>query len=575
MGTTNRDFSNQKLKRKFLPLEFKVSQWEAVLPIYQLLESRPIDSVSALESWLQDWNELDTVINEEAGWRYIRMTCNTGDQDLLNSYNDFIENIAPNCESWSNKFKIRLVDSPYLASLDQDKYFIFIREIKKDIEIFREENIAIQARIMAKQQEYAAIMGALSVTIDGKELTLQQASVYLKSKDREVRKNTYVLLQDAKQKVGAQLDELFSSLLEMRHQVALNAGFANFREYKFRAMGRFDYTAEDCQQFHEVIRNTIVPLVDQFNKERKEKLGLDALKPYDQEVELPGDGELKPFNDSDDLIKKTIACFSAIRKDYGQVITVMNQLGHLDLASRKNKAPGGYNYPLGESGVPFIFMNAVGLHRDMVTMVHEGGHALHSFLTNPLQLDFFKQCPSEVAELASMSMELLSMEHWESYFDDKDLLNQAKKEQLEKIIRILPWIAQVDHFQHWLYVNPKHSLAERKSKWLALAKMYGSVVINYDELEAYRGIGWQSQLHIFEVPFYYIEYGFAQLGALSVWRNYKSNPTMALDNYEKALSLGYTKSIPEIYKAANIKFDFSNNYVTELVEFLQSEIKRS
>ena len=243
------------------------------------------------------------------------------------------------------------------------------------------------------------------------------------------------------------------------------------------------------------------------------------------------------------------------------------------MASKEGKAPGGYNYPLYESGIPFIFMNAVGSPRDLVTMMHEGGHAVHSFLSRDLKLASFKSCPSEVAELASMSMELISMDHWDVFYKNPEDLKRAKIEHLEDIVATLPWIAIIDKFQHWIYENPKHSVEERNQAWLEIEKEFSNGVTDWTGCEDSLKYSWHKQLHLFEVPFYYIEYGMAQLGALAIWRNYKLDPSKAIEQYKEALKLGYTKGIKEIYKTAGIEFNFSAEYISELADFLNTELE--
>ena len=401
---------------------------------------------------------------------------------------------------------------------------------------------------------------------------MQQASVYLKGTDREKRKEAFEKVNVRRAEDKEKLDILLDELIEKRQKVAGNAGFENFRDYKFQSMGRFDYTKEDCFNFHESIAQEIVPLIADIQKERKENLGLEVLKPWDMSVDPNGNEPLKPFDGGEELLDKCIECFDKIRPYYGNCLRKMKEMGHLDLVSRKGKAPGGFMYPLYESGVPFIYMNAVGLLRDAVTMVHEGGHAIHSFYTKDMELTAFKSTPSEVAELASMSMELISMEHWDVFFSNKEEWKRARKEQLQGVLETLPWVAMVDEFQHWLYENKNHSHDERHDKWLSISKQYGTGMVDWSGYEAYKKTAWQRQLHIYEVPFYYIEYGMAQLGAIAVWRNYKQNSEKALDAYDTALKLGYTKSIGDIYEAANVKFDFSADYVKELAAFVQAEL---
>jgi oligoendopeptidase F len=292
------------------------------------------------------------------------------------------------------------------------------------------------------------------------------------------------------------------------------------------------------------------------------------------DVDISGKPALKPFNGGAELIDKSIQCFSNINPYLGERLEIMKDNGLFDVESRKGKAPGGYNYPLSETGAPFIFMNSANTFRDLTTMVHEGGHAVHTFLTADLELNDFKHCPSEVAELASMSMELISMDNWEVYFDNEEDLKRAKRDQLFDVLKTLPWVAVVDQFQHWIYTNPDHTDEQRRQAWIEIYEPFGAGFADWSEHPDAEANLWQKQLHIFEVPFYYIEYGMAQLGAIAVWKNYKENPEKGLQQYLDALKLGYTKTIKEIYETAGIKFDFSAHYVKELAEFVKGEMEK-
>jgi oligoendopeptidase F len=505
-------------------------------------------------------------------WRYIKMNIDTTDEDLQKSFQFFVEKISPFTAPYDHHFNTKLIESPYLKDLDKETYFIYLRSVENDIKLYREENIPLFTDLTNKAQKFGEIAAQMMVTIDGEEKTLQQASVYLKGTDRVKRKEAFEKVNARRIEDKESLDILLDELIEKRQEVAKNAGFENFRDYKFQSMGRFDYTKEDCFNFHESIAQEIVPLIADIHKERKANLALEVLKPWDMSVDPNGNEPLKPFEGGEDLLDKCIECFDKVRPYYGACLRKMKEMGHLDLVSRKGKAPGGFMYPLYETGVPFIYMNAVGLLRDAVTMVHEGGHAIHSFYTKDMELTAFKSTPSEVAELASMSMELISMEHWDVFFSDKNEWKRARKEQLQGVLETLPWVAMVDEFQHWLYENATHSHDERHAKWQSISKRYGTGMVDWSTYEDYQKSAWQRQLHIYEVPFYYIEYGMAQLGAIAVWRNYKQNSEKALDAYDKALKLGYSKSIGEIYEAANVKFDFSATYVKELADFVQSEL---
>ncbi len=562
-----------KIVRNFLPEKLIVDSWKTVEPFFIDLKDRKISNISEYKKWWLDRSELESALSEDLAWRYIRMTCDTSNKNLVDSYQFFISEIEPHVAPYMNEFNDKAIKSEFVNQLPDD-YKVAIRGIKKALEIYREENIPLQTKIATESQKYGAITAEMTIEWEGKEITLQKASSILKNIDRKIREDVYQKIQQRRNVDTEVLNKLFSDLIQLRNQVAINAGFKNYRDYKFQELGRFDYTVDDCYKFHESIEKEILPVVELADDERKKALKLDVLKPWDTDVDVEGKAPLKPFETGEELINKSIECFYKVRQSYGEYLEIMKEMGHLDLESRKGKAPGGYNYPLYETGVPFIFMNAVGTHRDVVTMVHEGGHAIHSFVTRDMDVVDFKSAPSEVAELASMSMELISMEHWDVFFNNEDDLKRAKKEQLEKTLKTLLWIAAVDKFQHWVYENPNHSEDERMLMWKKIIDSFTSKIIDWSGLEDVKARGWQSQLHIFEVPFYYIEYGMAQLGAIAVWRNYKTNPEKALDNYEAALKLGYTKSIPELYKAAGIEFNFSQMYVKELADFIKSELEK-
>lgn len=561
-----------KPSRHYLPATISFSSWDDLEPFFAELANREITSAAALEQWLRDGSELDAVFNEELGWRYIRMTCDTASNEANDAYDFFVAELEPRSAPYLNLFHKKLIDSPYLSQLDAEKYRIMLRGIRRSVEIYREENIPLFTEIDRERQQFARIDADMTIVMEGKELTLQQASNYMKDPNRDLRREAYEKTWHRRWQDRDTLDDLYDRLCAMRHQVAMNAGFVNYRDYSFAAMGRFDYTPEDCFAFHEAVATGIRPIVEEMDRRRLAQLGYDTLRPWDMETDPLGRPALKPFEHADELVAKTIACLQHVRPAYADDIAVMRDMHRFDLDSRKGKAPGGYNYPLNESGVPFIFMNAAGSQRDVVTMVHEAGHAIHSFVSRDLELNEFKNPPSEVCELASMSMELISMEHWEAFYSDAQELKRARQEQLEKILRTLLWVASVDKFQHWVYEHHGHTKEERYAAWNQILSELDSHVTDWSGLDDVRSIRWQRQLHIFEMPFYYIEYGFAQLGAVAIWRNYKTNPAKALDQYEAALRLGYTKSIGEIYEAAGIRFDFSPNYVVDLMKFVHDEL---
>jgi oligoendopeptidase F len=562
-----------KKERKYIPANLDIT-WEALEPFYTELLERPINSVTELEKWLQDRSELEAALEEDFAWRYIRMTCDTASEELLQKFQYFATEVEPKIAPFNNKLNEKFVASEFAAQLDGEKFFIYLRGVKNALELFREENIPIQTEIQVEQQKYQSITGSMSVIIDEKEYTLEQASVFLKNLDRAKRQEVWEKITMRRLQDKNTLNELFNLLRGLRHKLALNAGFENFRDYIFKALGRFDYTPQDCYNFHEAIEKEIVPILHEQAEKRKAALGLDVLKPWDTEVDTSGKPALHPFKNGTELIEKSIQCFSNISRYLGERLEIMKDNGLFDVESRKGKAPGGYNYPLSETGAPFIFMNSAGIFRDLTTMVHEGGHAIHTFLTADLELNDFKHCPSEVAELASMSMELISMDNWDVYFKDEEELKRAKKDQLFDVLKTLPWVAVIDQYQHWIYTNPDHTNEQRYEAWEQIYNRFGAGMVDWSEHPEAKQNLWQKQLHIFEVPFYYIEYGMAQLGAIAVWKNYKENPEKGLQQYLDALKLGYTKTINEIYETAGIKFDFSAAYVKELAAFVKAEMEK-
>ena len=562
------------MKRNFLKKDIKLETWADIEPYFEDLANREISSEQELINWWQNRSETESFIEENAAWRYIKMSCDTENEKLSESYNYYVSEIDPKISEYTDKLDNKLISSEFVSALEKGKYFVPLRSVKKNIEIFRKENIPILSELQKEERLYGSIAAKMTIHYKGEEITLQKAGNLLRQTDRELRKEIYELINNRRIQDSEELNKLLTSLIEKRDTAAKNAGFKNYRDFKFVQLHRFDYDLKSCFDFHEAVKTKVCPLADRILERHKQKLSYTSLKPYDTEVDSELKPPLNPFQTSEELLDKSIKVFTEIRPKYGDYLQKMKDGSFLDLASRKGKAPGGYNYPLYESNIPFIFMNATGNLRDVETLMHEGGHAIHSFLSADLELVDFKNVPSEVAELASMSMELISMEHWETFFPDKEELKRAKRTQLEGLISILPWVATVDKFQHRLYENPAHSVEERYKMWQEVSSEFHSKIIDYTDYENFAKNTWQKQLHIFEVPFYYIEYGFAQLGAIAVWKNYKKNPGKALNDYENCLKAGYSITIPELYQKAGIEFNFSKEYIGELMDFVKEELEK-
>tara|TARA_B100001250_G_scaffold138311_1_gene118383 strand:- start:267 stop:1976 length:1710 start_codon:yes stop_codon:yes gene_type:complete len=562
-----------RTKRRFVSEDLVIDSWEKIEPLFKNLLEKEIYSIEELENWIANCSELNAVLGEDLAWRYIKMNIDTTDKNLAKNFHFWIKEISSKTESYFHKINIKLIEDPFLKDLNQEKYRIYLRTLKNNIKLFREENIPLFTEMGSKEQEHGIISGKMSVKFNGKEITMQKAEELLKDTNRDTREIVYNKISKRRLQDKKSFDNLFDKLIILRQQIARNAGFKNYRDYMFSSLGRFDYTPQDCSNFHDAISQEIVPIITSLEKKRKEKLGHQTYKPWDAEVNTDGLASLKPFDGGKELTDKSITCLKQLKPYFGECLSTMQEMKHLDLESKKGKAPGQFCYALNEIGIPFIYMNAVGSQIDLTMMMHEGGHAIHSFLTGDLELTYFKDTPAEVAELASMSMELLSMDHWDLFYRNKKDLKRAKIKQLERVIYILPKLAAVDKFQHWIYTN-KHTAKEREEKWLKIEYEFGNQVINYDNQQDNQANFWQSIHHIFDNPFYVIEYAIAQLGAISIWKSYKETGEKALENYINALKLGYTKSIPEIYETAGIKFDFSASYVKELADFIKEELEK-
>jgi oligoendopeptidase F len=564
----------KKSERNFVPNDLDTNSWAALEPFFIQLENKSIQTLPELQQWLKDWSELETVVSENARWLYVHTTLDTANVDARNALINMYQHIQPQLSTWDNKLAKKFVASPAIDELDKNLFHTTIRKIKKGLELFREENVALNSQQVMLQSKFGEITGAQSIQYNGQEITLQQAGVYQRSSNRAQREEVFKLVNNRLQQDSESLDTLLTELIALRHKIATNAGYQNFIEYRFDELGRFDYTPEDCLRFHEAAKDVIVPLMAAMNEEKRQKLGLDVMRPWDMNAEPGGEAPLSPSTSGEDLLEKTIACFRELDPYFAERIEIMREMKYLDLESRLNKSPGGYNMTMPEIGVPFIFMNSANSEHDLITMVHEGGHAIHTFLSHPLELYAFKEITSEIAEVASMSMELMTMDYWHIFYNKPEELKRAKKNHLQYILGILSRTCMGDSFQFWLYSNPNHTVEQRRQKWAELNKQFTGSNADWSGYENVLATGYQRILHFYEVPFYYIEYAFAELGAIAVWKNFKNNPKQAVEDYKKALSLGFTAPIPVFYETAGAKFDFSKEYVAELAQFVQEELKK-
>lgn len=562
----------EPFKRKFLAKDFKVTTWEALEPFAKDLENRSLETLADYQTFLEDSDEFSRVLSEDFARRYIGMTCNTADKEIEANYHYFIEHLSPPLSEFGNAINKKMAASPFVKEVKDPGFELAMRGIQSEIDLFREENIALETEAQQTSAEFVKLNGSMTVTLDGEEMTLQKAADRLFWTDREKREEAWKTIGERRYSEHEKLDGIYDRLVKLRQKIAVNAGFENFRDYSFKNKKRYDYTPEDCYTFHDAIEKAVMPLIKEMNINQAKALGLEKLRPWDGAVDPKGRPPLKAFESADDLIQKTLKLYKDLDPLFHDTVQLMIDKNQLDLASRLNKSPGGYMYPLAETRVPFIFANATEKVSDLVTFVHEAGHAVHEICAKDLRLSMYGSYPSEVAELASMSMELLTMDQWDVFFPNHEDLIRAKRDHLEKTIAVLPWIAQIDAFQHEVYLKPDLNPQDRQKLWAWVQQRYNTDTVDWTDYAEWHETMWQKQLHLFELPFYYIEYAMAQLGALQIWRNFKKDKTKTLEQYKAALSLGYTKSIPEIYETAGIKFDFSAEMLKDLMAFVQEEM---
>lgn len=557
--------------REFVPADLEVCGFDDVRPLFDQLLAADIDDAESLETWLQNLSEIGSVIGEFGSRIHIRSTVDTTNPEYKQAFLDFVENFEPELKPVYQALNKKFAASPARAGLDKDYYGIFERSVLTQLELFRVENIPLETELSKLTNTYDETMGGITVHFDGVEYTPQRMSKFLLEPDRELRERSWRATADRKLREKDKLNELYEKQIRLREQIARNAGLANYRDYQFKSFERFDYTPADCDKYAQAVESVVLPAVKRLHDRRRNAMKLDTLRPWDLSVDPAGRAPLKPFDDVAKLKQGCSAIFHSVDGELGSQFDQMQSLGLLDLDNRKGKAPGGYQSTLDEARLPFIFMNAVGVDGDVRTLLHEGGHAFHAFAAAPQKLSAYRNAPMEFSEVASMSMELLGSPHIDEFYEGDDL-PRARREFLEDIIAHLPWYATVDQFQHWVYTHEGHSVDQRLDAWLQTFRRFSGGV-DYSGLEEIERHRWQSQGHLFWVPFYYIEYAIAQIGALQVWLNSKKDRPSALQQYRHALSLGGSKPLPELFKAAGGKFGMDAETLKPLVAALEEEIE--
>ena len=559
-------------KRRYLPERLDYAHWKNIEPLFRSLEARELGSVEQLEQWLLDWSELTDALDEEGSLRYIRMTCDTENGELEKAYFHFLEEISENLKAAADRLKRHFLNSPARQQLPHGRYFVFDRSLQNDVDLFCEANIALETEESKLTQRYQKLIGSLTVQFEGREQTLQQMKRYLEYPERTRREAAWNKVVARRLEERDRLEEIFEELLGIRSRVAANAGFDSYRDYMFRRLERFDYGPEDCFRFHQGVEAVVVPLARKLQRLRAAEMGVSPLRPWDLNVDPQGRPPLRPFAETKELVDGCVEITGRVDARFRAFLETMQADQLLNLESRKGKAPGGYQATLSEARLPFIFMNAVGVDGDVRTLLHESGHAFHVFATRKEPLSQYRHGPIEFCEVASMSMELLGGEHLGVFYSEEEDLKRSRKKHLEGVVEILPWIAQVDAFQHWIYTHPGHSLAQRREQWVALNERFGGIE-DWSGFDEALQCGWHRQLHIFELPFYYIEYAIAQLGALQVWLNSKRDFKRAVNDFWSALQLGGSQPLPELFRRAGATFDFGPKVLEPLMETVEAELE--
>jgi oligoendopeptidase F len=562
--------TQKQYPRQFVPATADMGDWAQIEPLFDQLDAEPIDNTEQIEAWLLHQSELLSCLNEEQNDRYVRMTCQTDDEAREKAYLQFIEEIAPKCKPRWHRLNERFVEAPARRQLPGERYRVLDRSVAAAVELFRDENVPLQTEEARLDQQHQKITAAMTVQYDGKEQTLQRMARYLEQPDRNVREETWKLTSARRYQDRGALDDIYDQMIELRTRMARNTDLDTFRDYQWKAYERFDYTPADCFAFHDAIEQLVVPIKRDIQAQRQRELGVEPLRPWDLAVDPKNRPPLRPFEGGEELSSKCSATFHRIDPELGRQFDEMVAAGWLDLESRKGKAPGGYQTTYDEQRHPFIFMNAVGLHRDVETLLHEGGHAFHSVACRDEPLLQYRHTGMEMAEVASMGMELLAYDYLDLFYAGEDLA-RARREQLEGIVNVFPWIATIDAFQHWIYTNPTHTREQRTQFWLDLQKRFGGIE-DWSDHGEFRAASWQRQLHLFSVPFYYIEYGIAQIGALQLWQNARAGRATALKRYRQALALGGSRPLPELWAAAGLRFDFSAATLRPLIEAVHTEL---
>jgi oligoendopeptidase F len=551
------------------------ARWEHLEPLYEELAKRELTCAKCLEGLILDRSDVDAAAAEAASVLYINMTCHTDDERANKAYLDHIENVQPKLKQAAFELDRRIAHSAFAAELDHDRYGVYLRNVANNVELFRAENIPLETELNRLDQEYSQIFGGMTVMFQGEERTIPQMSLFQELADRAVRESAWRTVAQRRSQDRERIADIYERMIDLRQQIAANAGFENYRDYMFRAKRRFEYGPGECEAYARGVEEVCVPALRRLQAERAELLGTEGkrLRPWDFYVDVRGRAPLRPFKNAGELVERTSRVFHRMDASLGAMFDTLRQGHCLDVETRKGKAPGGYQANRDWIRKPFIFMNAAGIQRDVETLLHEAGHSFHALLSrqDPL-LAYRAEIPLEFGEVASMGMELTAHPFMDEYYPgDPDAADRARRFHLEQLAGLLPIVAVVDQFQHWIYTHKGHTRAERTRVWVELSRRFGGEV-DWTGLEDFLDTSWHRILHLFSVPFYYIEYGIAQLGALQLWLNYRADPRAAITQYKSALALGGSRPIPDLYRACGLEFNMGPDMTRRLWAEVEKEL---
>ncbi len=554
--------------RRRLPADWEPTDWAAIEPVGEELAGRELADVGALEAWLYDRSELDSLVGGRSSRLHVAAARDTEDEAAEAAHLDYQTVVLPEYKKLADRLDRKFLDSPWRAELDEATWTVYRRDAELAVELFREENVALEAEDEKLATEYGRVTGALTVDFQGEQRTLPAMAPFYEDLDRGVREAAWRAVAARRLEERERLDGLFDQMIALRGQIAANAGFGDYRDYKHRELGRFDYSPADCEALHANVERHVLPFVRRLTERRQRMLGITPLRPWDFGVDPEGKPPFRPFEDSAGQTRIAAELMERIDPEFAADLRWMEAEDLLDLDSRPAKRQGGFMDTFEDVRWPFIFSNSSPTHGGVETLVHEGGHSVHGLLSREMEPVDYRSAPIEFCEVASMGMEMMALEHLDAVYPAEEA-RRAAIDSLEDAATGLAWVCTVDAFQHWIYTHPGHSRDQRAEAWVELRQRFGAPA-DWSGLEAERRHAWHGQLHIFEVPFYYVEYALAQIGALQVWVAYRRDPAGAVARFREGLALGGSQPLPQLFEATGLRFDPRGEGLPELMAELEA-----